>query len=51
MKTKGEVIRFKLEFMLMMLAADRLKEGGKALDDALEICDSITELMPEESEE
>ena len=50
MKTKGEVIRFKLEFMLMMLSADRLKEGDKALSEALEICDTITEQMPEEAE-
>ena len=48
MKTKGEVIRFKLEFMLMMLSADRLKEGDKALQEALAICDTITEQMPEE---
>lgn len=50
MKTKGEVIRFKLEFMLMMLSAGRHEEGEKALSDALEICDSIDELMPEEAE-
>ena len=47
MKNKGEVIRFKLELMLMMLSADRLKEGDKALNEALAICDTITEQMPE----
>lgn len=50
MKTKGEVIRFKLETMLMMMSAGWFKEGEKALSDALEICDSIDELMPEEAE-
>jgi hypothetical protein len=42
MKTKGEVIRFKLELMAVMLVSGR---------EALDICDTITEQMPEEAEE
>lgn len=34
----------------MMLSAGRHEEAEKALNDALDICDSITEVMPEEAE-
>lgn len=47
MKTKGEVIRFKLEFVLMMLAAID-PAVDEALLEALAICDTITEQMPKE---
>lgn len=50
MQTKGEVIRSKLEFMLMMAQAGRDDMAQRALKDVLEICDSITEQMPEEAE-
>jgi hypothetical protein len=50
MKTKGEAIKFKLEFMVMMLSTGRHDHADKALSEALEICDSITEVMPEEAE-
>ena len=49
MKTKGEVIRFKLEFMAMMLASGRSEQAEKLLQQALDLCDTITEQMPEES--
>jgi hypothetical protein len=50
MKTKGEAIKFKLEFMLMMLQAGRDVEVERAFKEALEICDTVTEPMPEEAE-
>ena len=46
-RTKGDVIRFKLEFMLMMLQAGRDVEVERAFKEALEICDTVTEPMPE----
>lgn len=50
MQTKGEVIRFKLEFMLMMLQAGRDVQAEQALKDVLKLCDTIVEPMPEEAE-
>ena len=48
MKTKGEVIRFKLELMAVMLVSGREEQAQELLQQALDICDSIDELMPEE---
>ena len=36
MKTKGEVIRFKLEFMALMLASGRTEHAEDVLQEALE---------------
>ena len=49
MKTKGEVIRFKLELMAVMLVSGREEQAQDLLQQALDICDTITEQMPEES--
>jgi len=49
MKTKGEVIRFKLEFMALMLASGRTEHAEDVLQEALDICDTIKEQMPKES--
>lgn len=51
MKTKGEVIRFKLELMAVMLVSGREEQAQELLQQALDICDTITEQMPEEAEE
>jgi hypothetical protein len=51
MKTKGEVIRFKLELMAVMLVSGREEQAQELLQQALDICDTITEQMQEESEE
>jgi len=48
MKTKGEVIRFKLEVMAGMMVSGREEKAQELLQQALDICDSIEELMPEE---
>ncbi len=49
MKTKGEVIRFKLELMAVMLVSGREEQAQDLLQQAFDICDTITEQMPEES--
>jgi hypothetical protein len=48
MKTKGEVIRFKLELMAMLLVSGREEQAQESLQQALDICDTVTEQMPEE---
>jgi hypothetical protein len=50
MKTKGEVIRFKLEFMALMLASGRTEHAEDVLQQALALCDTVTEQMPKEAE-
>ena len=50
MKTKGEVIRFKLEFMALMLASGRTEHAEDVLQEALALCDTVTEQMPKEAE-
>lgn len=48
MKNKGEVIRFKLELMAMMLVSGRKEQAQDLLQQALDTCDTITEQMPED---
>lgn len=50
MKTKGEVIRFKLELMTVMLVSGREEQAQELLQQALDLCDTITEQMSEEME-
>ena len=49
MKTKGEVIRFKLELMAVMLVSGREDQAQELMQEALALCDTITEQMPEEA--
>ena len=51
MKTKGEVIRFKLELMAVMLVSGREDQAQELMQEALALCDTITEQMPEEAEQ
>ena len=50
MKTKGEIIRFKLELMAVMLVSGREEQAQELMQQALDICDTITEQMPGEVE-
>ena len=47
MKTKGEVIRFKLELMAVMLVSGREDQVQDLMQQAMDLCDTITEQMPE----
>ena len=50
MKTKGKVIRFKLELMAVMLVSGREDQALELMQQALDLCDTITEQMPKEAE-
>ncbi len=50
MKTKGEVIRFKLELMAAMMMLDIKEQAQELMQQALDLCDTITEQMPEEED-
>ncbi len=47
-QTLGNAIKFQLEFMMMMLNADRTEHAAAAYDRIIKLCDQCGDLVKDE---